>query len=90
MDERQNRIFERVAPIALEHGSGDSKRVAPETHFVNDLGFDSLTSVEFVMAIEDAFGVRVPEELVPQLQTVGQVVDWLAEQEERRGEPGTQ
>jgi|SRR5687767_15694737 acyl carrier protein len=79
MNERQSRIFERVVPIAIKHAHADVSRITPETNFVNDLGFDSLTAVEFIMAVEDEFGVSVPDEVSRELHTVGEVEDYITQ-----------
>jgi acyl carrier protein len=78
-DDRRTEIFHSVATIAAEQGDVELSRVTPETHLVNDLNFDSLQAVEFVMAVEDQFKVTVPDEQARELLTVGQVVDHLAQ-----------
>jgi acyl carrier protein len=78
-DERRTEIFHNVATIAAEQGDVEPSRVTAETHLVNDLNFDSLQIVEFVMALEDQFRVAVPDEQARELLTVGQVVDHLVQ-----------
>ena len=51
--------------------------VTPETHFVNDLNFDSLEAVEFVMSVEEVFDVSIADEEADDIKTVGDVMDLL-------------
>ena len=52
--------------------------VSLATHFRNDLEYDSLDAMEFVMACEDALGIMIPDEQVEKLNTVGDAVDYIA------------
>src|SRR5687768_1262900 len=74
-DDRRARVFADVAGITAEQGDVELARVTPETHFINDLNFDSLQTVEFVMALEDRFKITVPDAQARELLTVGQVVE---------------
>jgi acyl carrier protein len=84
--DRNADVFNAVAEIVAEQGDVVLARVTPETHFINDLNFDSLQTVEFVMALEDRFSVTVPDEQARELLTVGQVVDYVVQ---RVGEAGS-
>jgi acyl carrier protein len=88
-DARKAAIFGAVAEIAAEQGDVELARVTPETHFINDLNFDSLQTVEFVMALEDRFSVTVPDEQARELLTVGQVVDYVVQRLGEAGDAGS-
>ena len=53
--------------------------IGPETHLQNDLGADSLDMVELLFSFEEAFGLRIPDDEVYQLQTVQNAVDYIEE-----------
>ena len=52
-------------------------KVTPETSFINDLGADSLDTVELVMELEDEFEVSIPDEDAEKIQTVGNAIDYI-------------
>ena len=70
-------VTQKVIEIAAEQAGVDPLQVTRETHFVNDLGYDSLDAVEFIMKLEDVFGVSVPDDEAEKIQTVGQAVDYV-------------
>lgn len=70
-------LQQSVIDLAADQVGANPAEVTPETRFVEDLAYDSLDTTEFVMNIEDEFGVNVPDEQVDQLRTVGAVIDWL-------------
>ena len=72
MDEQ---LFARFKKCAVEVLSVDESAVVPEAKFGDDLDADSLDLVELVMALEEEFGVTVPEEDLEGIQTVGQAYD---------------
>lgn len=72
-------VLSRVRGIVAEVIGVDLSEVSEQSHFINDLGADSLDTVELVMALEEEFDIEVPDESAEMLQTVGQVVDWLEE-----------
>ena len=51
--------------------------MTPNAHFVNDLGADSLDTVELVMALEEEFDTEIPDEQAEKIQTVGQAIDYI-------------
>ena len=67
--------------IASELGVEKSK-VTEDAHFVDDLGADSLDTVELVMAFEEEFGIEIPDEDAEEMQTVGDAIDYLTEKQE--------
>ncbi len=72
-------IFERVRKIVAEQLGIDESEITPESHFIDDLGADSLDTVELVMALEEEFGLEVPDEDAEKIQTVGDVVKYIEE-----------
>ena len=72
-------IADRVKQIIVEQLGVDAAEVTITAHFVNDLGADSLDTVELVMAFEEEFNVEVPDEDAEKLQAVGDVVKYIEE-----------
>lgn len=70
-------ITERVVEIVAEQMGVDKAQVTRETSFVNDLGADSLDTVELVMEFEDEFDIQIPDEDAEKIQTVGQAIDYV-------------
>ena len=70
-------ISERVKKIVVEHLGVDEGKVTEEASFVDDLGADSLDTVELVMAFEEEFGCEIPDDAAEQIQTVGDAVKFL-------------
>ena len=69
-------VAERVIDIVAEQLGVDKEKVTPETSFVNDLGADSLDTVELVMALEDEFEMEIPDEQAEKITTVQQAIDY--------------
>jgi acyl carrier protein len=67
----------RVKEIIVEQLGVDASEVNPQASFVNDLGADSLDTVELVMALEEEFDVEIPDDQAEKIQTVGQAVDYI-------------
>lgn len=72
-------IEDKVKEIITERLSVTIDKVTPEAKFMEDLGADSLDTVELVMAFEEEFGIDVPDEDSEKLQTVGDVVTYITE-----------
>ncbi len=72
-------IEERVKEIIIKQVGGNKEQVTNETSFVNDLGADSLDTVELVMEFEDAFDMNIPDEDAEKIQTVGDAVKYIKE-----------
>jgi len=70
-------IADRVKQIIVEQLGVDAAEVTPQAHFVNDLGADSLDTVELVMALEEEFDTEIPDEQAEKIQTVGQAIDYI-------------
>ncbi|MBU0699717.1 acyl carrier protein [bacterium] len=71
-------VLERVKKIIIDQlGVGESQ-VVQDASFVDDLGADSLDTVELVMALEEEFGIEIPDEDAEKIKTVGNVVDYVS------------
>ena len=68
---------ERVKKIVVEHLGADESKVTDNASFIDDLGADSLDTVELVMALEDEFGKEIPDEEAEKLTTVGSVIEYV-------------
>ena len=75
-DEKKD-LVEKVKQIISEQLGVDEGEVAPSASFVDDLGADSLDQVELVMALEEAFGVEIPDEDAEKLRTVQDALDYI-------------
>ncbi|AXY67855.1 acyl carrier protein [Thermosynechococcus sichuanensis E542] len=73
----QTEILEKVKAIVADQLSVDAEKVVPEASFAEDLNADSLDSVELIMALEEAFGVDIPDEEAEKLKTVQDVLDFI-------------
>ena len=72
-------IEARVKEIITEQLGVDPSEVTPNASFVNDLGADSLDTVELVMALEEEFGIEIPDEDAEKLATVGDALRYIEE-----------
>jgi len=70
-------IQEQVTKIVSELLKIDSTKITKDSHFINDLGGDSLDAVEIALAIEDEFNIVVPDNQAGKLVTVGQLIDFI-------------
>jgi acyl carrier protein len=70
-------VQERVIDIVAEQLGVDKEKVTPDTSFVNDLGADSLDTVELVMELEEEFDINIPDEEAEKIQTVGQAIEFI-------------
>ncbi len=70
-------IEEKVYEIVCEHMGASRDKLAPETSFTNDLGADSLDTVEIVMQFENAFDIQIPDEDAEKIQTVGNAIQYI-------------
>ncbi|HKX63212.1 MAG TPA: acyl carrier protein [Verrucomicrobiae bacterium] len=69
----------RVKEIIVEQLGVNVDQVTPEAKFIEDLGADSLDTVELVMALEEEFGHEIPDEEAEKLQSVGDVIKYIEE-----------
>ncbi len=76
-------IAKRVSKIIVEKLGVDEAEVTPEASFTNDLGADSLDTVELIMEFEKEFEVAIPDEQAENIQTVGQAIAYLESQLEK-------
>jgi len=72
-------IEQRVKDIIVEQLGVKPEQVTPEAKFIEDLGADSLDTVELVMALEEEFGSEIPDEQAEKLQSVGDVIKYVEE-----------
>jgi acyl carrier protein len=76
-------IEERVKDIIVEQLGVKPDQVTPEAKFIEDLGADSLDTVELVMALEEEFGNEIPDEQAEKLQCVGDVVKYIEDSQKK-------
>ena len=72
----------KVKEIIINELGVESDKVTPEASFVEDLGADSLDTVELVMAFEEEFGIDIPDEDAEQMRTVGDAVKYIQDNAE--------
>ena len=73
-------IASKVKAIIVEKLGVDESEVTPEASFTNDLGADSLDTVELIMELEKEFNVSIPDEQAENITTVGQAINYLEDQ----------
>ena len=72
-------IEDRVRKIVVEHLSVDEDKVVKEASFIDDLGADSLDTVELVMAFEEEFGIEIPDDAAESIQSFGDAVKYITD-----------
>ncbi|MCH8843498.1 MAG: acyl carrier protein [SAR324 cluster bacterium] len=72
-------IAAKVKKIIAEQLGVDEPDIRPESHFVDDLGADSLDTVELVMAFEEEFGIEIPDDEAEKIATVQSAIDYIEE-----------
>jgi acyl carrier protein len=72
-------IAAKVVEVVARQLEVDPDQVTPETSFINDLGADSLDTVELIMEFENEFGVNIPDEEAENIQTVGEAIKYVKE-----------
>ena len=70
-------IAERVKKIVVEHLGVEAAQVKEDAKFIDDLGADSLDTVELVMALEEEFEIEIPDEDAEKITTVHQAIDYI-------------
>ena len=73
-------IEARVKAIIVEKFGVSESEVTKEASFTNDLGADSLDTVELIMEIEDEFGISIPDDLAEKISTVGDAIKFVEEE----------
>lgn len=73
----ESQIAERVIQIVVDKLGVEQSEVTNEASFANDLGADSLDTVELIMEFEKEFGIQIPEEQAEKIATVGDVISYL-------------
>jgi acyl carrier protein len=72
-------ITDRVKKIVVEHLNVDEEKVSDDASFIDDLGADSLDTVELVMAFEEEFDIEIPDDAAETIQTFGDAVKFINE-----------
>ncbi len=78
-------IAEKVSKIIVDKLGVDESEVTPDASFTNDLGADSLDTVELIMEFEKEFDISIPDEQAENIQTVGQAIEYLEANSESKG-----
>ena len=72
-------VQDQVKKIVIDHLGIDESKVTPEAKFIDDLGADSLDTVELVMAFEEEFDIEIPDDAAETIQTFGDAVKFINE-----------
>jgi len=75
---------EKVKDIIAEQLGVKKEEIKPESSFVDDLGADSLDTVEVVMALEEEFGIEIPDEDAEKITTVGEAIKYIDEKVKKK------
>ena len=76
-------LMDQVKKIIVEQLGVDDAQVTPDAHFIDDLGADSLDTVELILSFEEAFNISIPDEEAEKLETVGKALEYLEEKIEK-------
>ena len=69
--------FSKVKDVIIDKLGVEEESIKPEAHFVNDLGADSLDTVELIMEFEEEFGIEIPDDDAEKITTVGSAVEYI-------------
>jgi acyl carrier protein len=72
-------VFDKVKSIIAERLSTDESKITENSSFIEDLGADSLDTVELIMQLEEAFNIQIPDEDAEKISTVGDAVKYIEE-----------
>ncbi|MBQ2868304.1 MAG: acyl carrier protein [Firmicutes bacterium] len=75
-------VFDKIKEIIIEQLSVEEDDITMDTHLMKDLEVDSLDAVEIIMAIEDEYGIEIPDEVAEKFQTVGDLVHYVENEAE--------
>jgi acyl carrier protein len=78
-------VEEKVKDIIAEQLGVKKEEIKPESSFIDDLGADSLDTVEVVMALEEEFGIEIPDEDAEKITTVGEATKYIEEKVKSKG-----
>nr|QCI08399.1 Acyl carrier protein [Ptilothamnion sphaericum] len=78
--EKDSKILKKVQDIISQQLGLEKHQVTLEAHFADDLGADSLDTVELVMAIEEEFNIKIPDEYAEKISTVTEAVDFIGKE----------
>ena len=70
-------LFEEIQAVICEQLKAKPEDITLKTSFINDLGADSLDTIELIMALEDRFGIEIPDEDAEKMQTVSKLVNYI-------------
>lgn len=73
----EHNIFKRLKKIVVDQLAVEEEQVTLEANFANDLGADSLDTVELVMAIEEEFGIEIPDQDAEKISTLNQAIQFI-------------
>ncbi|MHC4269663.1 MAG: acyl carrier protein [Planctomycetota bacterium] len=79
MPQKKHSIEERISGIIIKQLNVDKKLVTPQATFINDLGADSLDTVNIIMEFEDTFNINIPDKDAKKIETVGNAIDYIEE-----------
>jgi acyl carrier protein len=74
-------VADRVKKIVIEHLGVDEDKVVENANFIEDLGADSLDTVELVMAFEEEFGCEIPDDAAENISTIKNAIDFIESQQ---------
>ncbi len=69
--------FDKVKDVIMDKLGVEEDKITPEASFIDDLGADSLDTVELIMQLEEEFGLEIPDEEAEKLTTVGSAVEYI-------------
>ncbi len=75
-------LEEKIKQIIIDQLGVEADKVTPEASFIDDLGADSLDTVELVMALEEEFDIEIPDEDAEKITTVGEAIKYIEEHTE--------
>ena len=69
--------FDKIKEVVIDKLGVEEEAIKPEAHFVNDLGADSLDTVELIMEFEEEFGIEIPDDDAENITTVGSAMEYI-------------